>query len=263
MVPIWSRRKRSAWQHMLTSLFLLCFCWLDSQALSGDTNAPGAALATPSPALWWVCAAAHPEPLHAGAHPRFRHLPPPQASCWNGKERHLPPGRILSFAKRPFILDPAQQVISISVRWGVVCSGNQAAKQDAHSIFPRVLLPVPHGCLPCQNIWEWLIQLPRTTTWECMTKTPAAIYWGPHYQRKDYYPAAGRGMNPGECAKIMWGLVNKHGLGRRHSQSHGIRHTACRKENRWHENSLFSPSASRRSYWWETCQNFPKSQSLS
>lgn len=165
--------------------------------------------------------------------------------------------------KRPFILDPAQQVISVSVRWGVVCSGNQAAKQDAHSIFPRVLLPVPHGCLPCQNIWEWLIQLPRTTTWECMTKTPAAIYWGPHYQRKDYCPAAGRGMNPGECAKIMWGLVNKHGLGRRHSQSHRIRHTACRKDNRWHKNSLFSPSASRRSYWWETCQNFPKSQSLS
>lgn len=85
----------------------------------------------------------------------------------------------------------------------------------------------------------------------------------PCYQRKDFCPAAGRGMNPRQCVKTMWGLVNRHGLGMKHSQSHGIRHTACRKDNRWHENPLFSPPSSRRSYWWETCQNFPESQSLS
>lgn len=68
-------------------------------------------------------------------------------------------------------------------------------------------------------------------------------------------------MNPTECVKIMWGLINRHGMGMKHSQSRRIRHRECRKDNRWHENPLFS-SSSRRSYWWEACQNFPESQSL-
>lgn len=36
-----------------------------------------------------------------------------------------------------------------------------------------------------------------------------------------------------------------------------------RKDNRWQENPVFPNFPSRRSYWWETCQNFPESQSLS
>lgn len=101
--------------------------------------------------------------------------------------------------------------------------------------------------MPCGEVWP-KHQLPFTG--------------GPRYQRKNYCPAAGRGMNPRQCVKIMWDLVNRHGLGMRHSQSRRIRHTACKTDNRWHESPLFSPSSSRRSYWWETCQHFPESQSL-
>lgn len=42
---------------------------------------------------------------------------------------------------------------------------------DAHSFFPRVLLSVPSGCLPSQDIQEWLLQLPRKARWGCVTKT--------------------------------------------------------------------------------------------
>lgn len=54
-------------------------------------------------------------------------------------------GRILSFAKRSFIWDSAQQAVSVRAGEGV-CAGNQAAECDAHSVFPRVLLAVPSGC---------------------------------------------------------------------------------------------------------------------
>lgn len=36
-----------------------------------------------------------------------------------------------------------------------------------------------------------------------------------------------------------------------------------RKDNRWQEDPFFPNFPSRRSYWWETRQNFPESQSLS
>lgn len=120
-------------------------------------------------------------------------------------------GRILSFAKWYFIWDSAQEGISVRAGEGV-CGGNQAAKCDAHSIFPRVLLSVPSGCLPSQGIQEWHLQLPTKATWGCMTKTPAAIYHGPHYQRKSCSPAAGRGKSPWQCVRMMWGLGRRHGL---------------------------------------------------
>lgn len=186
-----------------------CFCFvfadLTLRPEVATQTLPGAALATPSPALRWVGAAAHPGPLHTGARPRFRHLPPPQGFLlkWKGEASATRKDPFLCKTAFYFGFCTAGNFRQGEVGRGVVCRGNEAAKRDAHSIFPRASLPVPHGFLPCQDIWEWLIQLPRNATWECMTQTPAAIYWGPHYQRKDYCPATGRGMNPGECAKIM------------------------------------------------------------
>lgn len=130
---------------------------------------------------------------------------------------------------------------------------------------------LPQGPIPCplwlpppaRISWNGVYSCPEMPRRDVWPKHQLPFTGGPQYQRKNYRPAAGRGMNPRQCVKIMWGLVNRHGQGMRHSLSHGIRHTTCRKDNRWHENPLFSLSSSRRSYWWETRQNFPESQSLS
>lgn len=150
--------------------------------------------------------------------------------------------------------------------WGVV--RGSAVETRLQNEMVTASSPGSHSLSPvaaslARISWNGVYSCPEMPHWDVWPKHQLPFTGGPQYQRKTYRPAAGRGMNPRQCVKIMWGLVNRHGQGMRHSLSHGIRHTACRKDNRWHENPLFSPSSSRRSYWWETRQNFPESQSLS
>lgn len=97
MVPIWSCRKRRAWQHMLASSSPLCLCWRDSWAQSSDTNPPWAAPAAPQPIPWVPI-------LTSGIFPVL---------TTEGRVRPGGKGRILSFAKCSFIWDSAQEGISV------------------------------------------------------------------------------------------------------------------------------------------------------
>lgn len=209
MVPIWSRQE-SLTTH--AGQLFPTLCWRDSWAQSSDINPPWDAPAAPSPTL--SPSRGCPSSLQASC-------PSPErkgGSRLKGKEGSFPFRNGLLFRIRhskQFL--PGQERVS---------GGNQVAKCDGHSIFTRVLLAVPSGCLPSQAVQEWHLQLPRKAMWGCVAETAAAIYRGPYHQRKKCPAAAGRGKSPRQCVRIMWGLGKRHGWGwGSHWQDHAGRTT--------------------------------------